>query len=270
MREYPYSSAGIYAILRPMTLLAILSFIIQLGLGFHCLKTGRTNPWLSIILFVPVVGSVLYFFTQMLPELRQDPRAQSAMKTVSDAIDPQRQLRDKLDALAVNDSTANRLELADECMRGGLYAEAEELYQQSLDGQDQQDPHIQLKLAQALFAQELYARVRVTLDNLIQHNPDFRSVDGHLLYARTLEALHDAAVAEEYEALLLSFPGEEARVRYGLYLQNQGDFERSATLFAQTVAKVKRSPKHYKKAQQQWMEIAQAQLMRPPHDDSVH
>ena len=55
-----------------------------------------------------------------------------------------------------------------------------------------------------------------------------------------------------------------------VYLQNQGEAERAASLFSQTVAKVKRSPKHYRQAQQQWLDIAQAQLTRPPHDDTVH
>ena len=253
-----------------MTILAILSFLIQIGLGFHAIRTGRTNPWLSIVLFVPVVGAVLYFFTQMLPDLRGDPRARAAMKTVEDAIDPQRQLREKLDALAMNDSASNRLELGDECMRGGLFSEAEELYQQSLEGQNQHDPHILLKLSESLYAQELYARARVSLETLIEHNPEFRSPDGHLLYAKTLEALQDKAVEEEYEALLLSYPGEEARVRYALYLQNQGELDKAASLFAQTVAKVKRAPKHYKKAQQEWLSIAQANLAQPPPNDTVH
>ncbi|MEM7100877.1 MAG: tetratricopeptide repeat protein [Pseudomonadota bacterium] len=253
-----------------MTIIAILSFIVQLGLGFHCLKTGRTNPWLSIILFVPLVGSLLYFFTQMLPELRQDPTARRAMKTVSDAIDPQKQMRQKLEALAENDSASNRLELADECMRGGLFSEAQELYEAALTGPDEYDPHLLLKLAQSLFEQELYARARSVLEDLIEHNPEFQSADGHLLYAKTLEALQDKSVAEEYEVLLLSYPGEEARVRYGLYLKNQGEMERADKLFSETVAKVRRGPKHYKKAQQRWLDIAQANLEQGRPDDTSH
>ena len=66
-------------------------------------------------------------------------------------------------------------------------------------------------------------KTKLTLERLIESNPDFKSADGHLLYARSLEnlALLDDAI-KEYEILSRSYPGEEARVRYGLLLQKTG------------------------------------------------
>jgi hypothetical protein len=46
---------------------------------------------------------------------------------------------------------------------------------------------------------------------LINKNPDFRSADGHLLYARTLEALGETLKAEEeYQALSSYYAGPQA------------------------------------------------------------
>ena len=103
-----------------MSVLAVLVFALQLALGFHCLKSGRGNTWLSIIMFVPVVGSILYIFTQLIPDLKQDPKAREAARKVSEQAqnwtDPQKHLRERLENLAVTDSDANRLALARECM----------------------------------------------------------------------------------------------------------------------------------------------------------
>ena len=75
-----------------MTVLAVLAFLIQLGLAIHCLKTGRGGTWLSIILFVPLLGSVLYVITQLIPDLKGDPRARKAFKDVAQALDPTAEL----------------------------------------------------------------------------------------------------------------------------------------------------------------------------------
>jgi hypothetical protein len=62
-----------------------------------------------------------------------------------------------------------------------------------------------------------------TLDELIARNPAFKSPDGHLLYARALEAegRTDAALSE-YATLSQYYAGAEARLRYGQLLRRSG------------------------------------------------
>ena len=58
---------------------------------------------------------------------------------------------------------------------------------------------------------------------MTQHNPDFKSADAQLLYARTLEAQDALDEAErDYAALAPGYPGAEARLRYGLLLKRRG------------------------------------------------
>src|SRR2546429_5921521 len=62
-----------------------------------------------------------------------------------------------------------------------------------------------LGLAQAQFGKGDASAARATLDELIRHNPDFRSPTGHLLYARALEAEGNVPKAlEEYAVLARS------------------------------------------------------------------
>ncbi len=68
-----------------------------------------------------------------------------------------------------------------------------------------------------------------TLDDLIRLNPDFRSPEGHLLYARALETEGNADKAlEEYKVLAQSYPGAEAAARYAQLLKRAGPARRIA------------------------------------------
>ena len=55
---------------------------------------------------------------------------------------------------------------------------------------------------------ENYSRAGELLDELIEHNPDFKNADAHLLYARvqaslgnTIEALHEYETLVQYYCL---------------------------------------------------------------------
>ena len=61
------------------------------------------------------------------------------------------------------------------------------IYQNCLTGVFADDPKLLLGYAHAQFAANDPAGTRKTLDDLIAKNPDFKSPDGHLLYARALE-----------------------------------------------------------------------------------
>ena len=94
-------------------------------------------------------------------------------------------------------------------------------------------------------------------------NPDFRSKEGHLLYARTVEDIGDAAAAlHEYEAVVQGYPGEEARVRYGLLLKRTGDSRKAAEIFREILTRSAASPKYYQREQRDWIETARQELAR--------
>jgi len=245
-----------------VTVLAVLSFIFQLGLAIHCIQSGRDKSWIYLILFVPMLGGLAYLITQVLPDIKGDPRARKAALGVARALDPTAELRRRKDELVISDNVKNRLSLADECMAAGLYPEAAELYESCLKGPDAEDPTIRLQLAQCLFAQDAFAQCREVLEAIVASHPDFRSTDGHLLYARTLQALDDLTADDEYEALLTSYPGEEARVRYAQWLCQRGDTERARALFEESLLRAKRAPKYYQRAQDEWLRLAKAELAR--------
>jgi hypothetical protein len=115
-----------------------------------------------------------------------------------------------------------------------------------------------LGLARAEFGKGDASAARATLDELIRLNPDFRSPDGHLLYARALEAEGNVPKAlEEYKVLAPSYPGAEAAVRYAQLLKSQGRGTEAASVARDLLEQARIAPAHYRRAQKSWLETAE-------------
>ncbi len=242
-----------------MPVLMVLSLLIQIAFVVHVIKTGREQMWIWIILFFPVVGCAVYFFLEVLPDLRRSHIGKNAATKVFKAIDPKRELKRLAKELAISDNVDNKVKLAESCVVEGLYDEAVNLYNNALTGVYKDDPDIMLGLATALFHQENYVQAKDTLKHLI--DPEFKSQTGHLLFARTLEALQDSEVAlEEYSILISYYSGYEAKCRYALLLKKLGYTEKANDLFKDILTRSQQVPKQFRKAQKQWIEIASQQL----------
>ncbi|MCB1623236.1 MAG: tetratricopeptide repeat protein, partial [Pseudomonadales bacterium] len=123
------------------------------------------------------------------------------------------------------------------------------------------DPKLLQGMAHAQFAAGDAAGARQTLDRLIQENPDHKSPDGHLLYARALEAEGNVDKAlEEYQVLAEYFPGAEAAVRYAQLLNKHGQGDTAKRILTEILERAQIAPAHYRKAQRDWLDLAEREL----------
>ena len=100
-----------------------------------------------------------------------------------------------------------------------------------------------------------------TLDDLRARWPDYQSAEGHLLYARALEDSGRTADAlSEYQAVAGYYAGAEARVRYGLLLDKTGRQAEAKTVLTEVLAQLKRAPKYVRRAQAEWIALAEKAL----------
>ena len=101
----------------------------------------------------------------------------------------------------------------------------------------------------------------MSLEALQEHNPDFRSADGHLLYAQALEANGQVDQSlKEYSAVSGYFPGVEARYRLALCLKAAGNTETSKKELESIIADAKMAPAHFRKSQKQWLDASKREL----------
>ena len=241
----------------------ILSVIVQIGLIIHVVKTGRPTYWIFILLIAPGIGSLAYAIVELLPGLSGNYRARSAVRGVRKTLDPGGDLRRLEKEHKFSGSVDATRHLAGELMEAGRYQEAIVHYEEALTGLYEQDPDLLLGLATAQFAHDQFEDARQTLDRLMENNPDFRSPDGHLIYARSVEACGDIDKArEEYAAVAAYFAGAEARLRYGCFLETQGDVEAALAEFEEIITSADVAPRHYQQAQKKWINEAKAGIRR--------
>jgi hypothetical protein len=244
-----------------MPILVLLTLAAQVLCAIHVVRTGRQLYWLMIIAMLPGLGCGVYFITNILPDLRNDPRSRQVARKVLHTIDPERRRREIKHRLDVSDTIDNRRALAGESLRMGDYANAAELYRSCLKGLYATDPEFLLGLAHAQAGAGDFAAVRQTLETLIQANPNFQSSDGHLLYARSLEEIgeHEAAL-KEYEALATSFPGEEGRYRYAALLRKRERYADARNIYSEMLKREKAAPRYYKRKEKAWLDAARREL----------
>jgi hypothetical protein len=246
-----------------MSLLVIVSLLIQAGFIIHVIKTGRNQLWIWVLIIpgVAMAGMLAYIVVEILPGLLRSRTAQRTARGFKKAMDPTADLRRYEHEARVAGHVASRQRYAEELTRHGRYDEAIAQYREALTGLYEHDPNLMLGLAQAQFGKGDASAARATLDTLIAQNPDFRSPAGHLLYARALAAEGNYARAlEEYAALAPSYPGAEAAVRYAQLLKSQGQDEKARQVVRELLEQARIAPGHYRRAQREWLEAARRLL----------
>ena len=238
--------------------IAVVTVVIQALTVLHVLRTGRDMRWIFLIIFLPVVGTIVYVVLDVLPSLKHNPTARRALQRARATVDPSRGLREgALDyERSQNVDTASRL--AEELTKAGKFDEAIRVCNEMRTGLFEDDPKILLALANAQFAANLHSDTIATLDYLREKHPRLRAADGHLIYARALEAsgASDRAL-EEYAALARYYPGAEARVRQALLYKKLGRAAEAGALFAAILKDARLAPQHFRRSQREWIELAQ-------------
>jgi hypothetical protein len=236
----------------------ILSIAIQAGLIIHVIKTGRNQIWIWVLALLSFPGIIAYVAVEIIPDLFRSRTAQRTARGFKKAMDPTADLRRYESEARLAGNVSSRQRYAEELTRHGRYDEAIAQYRSALTGLYEHDPNLMLGIAQAQFAKGDAPAARATLDELIRLNPDFRSPQGHLLYARALEAEGNITKAlEEYQVLAPSYPGAEAAVRYAQLLKAQGRREESQKVARELLEQSRIAPAHYRKAQRSWLDQAE-------------
>jgi hypothetical protein len=239
----------------------LISIAITVALVVHVVKTGRDRFWIYVVVFLPLAGPIAYFIVEVLPGLWRSRGAQRTVRTVRKSLDPERDLRRLEAEMRFSSNVDAHRRYAEELVANGRAAAAADVYRGSLKGLYEHDPTLMLGLAQAQFAGGQFTEARQTLDDLRFHNPDFKSSDGHLLYARALdgEGNLDKSLSE-YRALAAYYPGAEARVRFAQLLKQHGDSAGATEVLKELLEQSQRAPRHYRKMQREWLDAARREL----------
>ncbi|HYE36734.1 tetratricopeptide repeat protein [Methylocaldum sp.] len=244
-----------------MEIAGIFMLLIQIGFAVHAMRHGQSFLWVFLIIFLPLLGCILYSVMVLLPEIIQSRTARQGSKALLKTLDPQKELRKRREALEMSDTVGNRSALAQEYLKHGMLDDAIELYGRSLTGMYRTDPNLLLGLAKALVETKNFERARETLETLFEANPDFENQEAHLLYARSLEALGEMDRAlDEYRALAKYSAGAEAKCRHALLLKRMGKTSEARALFEEILKDAKVASRHSYRLNKEWVDIAKREV----------
>jgi hypothetical protein len=239
----------------------IISIAIQVALIIHCIRTGRSTLWIWAIALLPLAGPIAYVLVEIIPALFTSRGTRRAMRNVGRALDPGQDLRRFEADAKLSGDVASRQRYALELTRQGRPLEAVAVFRQALTGLYEFDPNLMLGLAQAQFAGGAFADARTTLDLLIAHNPEFRSPDGHLLYARALAAEGNLDKSlEEFAVLGKYSSGAEVPLRHAQVLRAAGRNDDARRVLLELLEHARHAPRHYRRMQQEWLSSAEREL----------
>jgi len=238
-------------------------YFFQILMIIHVVRTGRNMYWVMILLMAPGIGGLAYLIVELIPDLKNNYLARRAVRGVAKTLNPGADLRLRQKQHKLSGSVDAARHLASELIERGSYYEAIQHYEKALTGLYEHDPDLMLGLATAQFGNNQYEEARKTLDLLIEKNPDFKSPEGHLLYAKAVEACGDDEKAlAEYKVVAGSYAGAEAQLRYGLLLERLGHNDAARIEFDEIINAAELAPRHYRKAQREWINEAKNGIKR--------
>ena len=238
-----------------------LLIVVQIAFAVHAYRTGRTQPWLYLILFLPGIGCVLYAALELAPALLGGRQGRQLTTGVVNAINPGRHYRTLHREVEIAPTVHNKRQLAEECLTLGRAQEAKDLFESSATGLHAADPGLQFGLARALAALGDFQAAATVLESLRRDSPTFRKGETHLLHAAALNgAGHTAQALAELSALVEYYPGEEARCRYAQLLAQTGATRAATDQFKEIVHRADLQGGVYRRAQREWYDIARKSL----------
>lgn len=200
--------------------LAIL--LIQIVCIVDVVRNGRNQLWIMALIFLPMASTVAYVIVEVLPGLSGNRHVRGARAKAVAALDPEREVRDAREALALADTIANRVRLADALAALSRWSEALALYREAVE-RGGLDLRTGRKLARAAFETGDAAAALATVDALPDASVQSDRDQLGLLRAKALTELGRGDEAGAlYADLVTRLPGEEARCRYAALLLEQG------------------------------------------------
>jgi hypothetical protein len=244
-----------------MPLLIALTAVIQAFFLYHVFRTGRPHFWALLILFVPVVGAVIYYAFEIFPGSREHRNARLVANQLAQAFMPNSELQRRLLEVERCPSVNNRIAAAEGLMRCGMYYRAVGMYEGALQGIYANDPQLMMGLARAHVNNHTFEQATEVLERLHRLDARYRPDDARLLNARALEGMgrHREAL-REYEELTHVFVGLEAKCRYGLLLKRLGFNKQANNVFNDVLAYAGRFNIRMD-AEQVWIDTAKRSLL---------
>ncbi|MEP7373105.1 MAG: PLDc N-terminal domain-containing protein [Chitinophagaceae bacterium] len=236
----------------------IITIVLQAICVLHCIRRGRQNNWIWLIVFLPVIGCLIYFFTEIVTR-REVHNVQTGVGAV---FNPGGRIKRLEENIKVSDAFENKVALADAYLAAGQTMRAIELYEWSLDGNFEENEYVLSQLIIAYFQAKRFEEI-IPIAKKIYKRPQFARSKAHILYALALDYTGNSELAEtEFKTMKARFSNFEARYQYGLFLIRANRKQEAQQLFAQIVDEASHLSSQEKGYNRGWITLAKDELRK--------
>ncbi|WP_207531895.1 hypothetical protein [Desertivirga arenae] len=227
---------------------------------FHAMKNGNQGKWIYLIVFLPVIGCLIYLFTEVINKRH----VSSIQSDVVNIVNPGARIKELERKFKFSETLANRQALADAYLEKGLYEQAIDLYEPALTGLFENNEHIINQLIRAYFAKERYEDI-LRIAPRIAGSFNFSKNRSALLYALALEKSGKAEEADkQFKALNHRFSNYEARYNYGQFLIRSDRIKEADSLFSTIVNEASQMSRKDMRDSKVWIDKAAKELNNLP------
>ena len=198
-------------------------YYLILALQAYCIYHAYTNRnetyWFFVILFIPVIGSILYLLLRVFNKNDYD-KVQDGVISV---LNPTKKVNELKKKLAFSDTFQNKINLADAYLEMKDYQNAIALYESAKKSLFAHDAYLIENLMEAYFYVKNYNEVIACFKEL-QKGKDKIKAKSIVQYALALDNLgkHDMALTE-FEKINTNFSNYQERLEFAKYLTNNED-----------------------------------------------
>ena len=169
-----------------------LIIILQAYCIYHLFKNRNAYYWVFVILFLPLIGSIIYLITQVYN--KRD--AEKVQENITTLINPTKKIKDLEHKLKFSETYQNRVNLADAYLAIRDYKSAIPHYLEALGDSDLSDLYVIKQLIKCYFNVEDFDNVIVYAEKIKDHQEFQKSISQFLYgFALNKKGAYEAAEA---------------------------------------------------------------------------
>ena len=235
-------------------------YFITIGLQaicvIHCLRRGNQNKWIWLIVFLPLIGCIVYIFTEMVT----GNEIQKVQTGIGSILNPGGNIKRLEENLRFSDTFNNKVQLADAYLAEGHIDEAIELYESSLTHAFEENEYVHAQLIIAYYEKQRYTDL-ISVAKKIYRLPQFARSKSNMLYAIALGYTGNNELAEkEFKKMKSRFAYFEPRYQYGMFLKRSSRIDEARSIFSEMLEEGSHLSPREKRSNRVWLNKAKEEL----------
>ncbi len=222
-------------------------YYLILTLQAYCIYHAYTNKsetyWFFVILFLPVIGSVVYLITNVFNKDDYE-KVQEGLTSV---LNPTKKVKDLKKKLEFSETFQNKVNLADAYLEMNDFNNAVKYYEDAKKSLFSNDSYVTENLMEAYFQLKKHNKV-IDCYKELQESKDKTKAKSHVQYAITLDDLGKQKEAKEvFELINKSFSNYEERYLYAEFLKDNNEIEKAKNILNEIIEESKHFTKDNKR-----------------------